>query len=303
MPHEHSYAWSLALVLPAKLRTTVLNYLNFFHDYALAVSGLQAVVDVETRGDNIICTFRTDHERSRSLLERMLQGYMERIFNDTLPELRHECSRYEADLFLVLYKRALADIRTDIRYNFMLLSDEEQSQTAMALALLSTTDEGRESQHRLDAGIDALVAQIHALQMPSERQELPESLKTHVYGHSKEISQRNERGKSHELRLTMENLVDLRDDLVDLADELARAHHQAPVLARRIDAVTDDIETLLSEMRHATKTGEMPPNFWRLPKIIERMDILLRDDAASVLLSNKSAIVRLCTRLAGCLTM
>lgn len=181
-----NHRWKRTLVLPSRLKTTVLNYLNFFREYIAATDGI--VLDVEYRtlynGEqtSLEVTFVMESEELQAQVAECLRDYMSNVFRDPshdfAPELHTRKSQYEAELLLVLYRRALADIRTDIRFHHNLLPDNERASLVHALALLTMqTDIASELLHSLPQQTLANIEeQIQSLRFPSEKEGLSPAL-------------------------------------------------------------------------------------------------------------------------------
>jgi uncharacterized protein len=177
-----NHRWKRTFALPSRLKTAVLNYLNFFREYIAATDGI--VLDVEYRtlynGEqtSLEVTFVMESEELQAQVAECLREYMSNIFRDPshdfAPELRTKKSQYEAELLLVLYRRALADIRTDFRFHHNLLPDNERESLVHALALLTMqTDSTAAPLHSLPEQVLVHIEeQIQSLRFPSEKEEL-----------------------------------------------------------------------------------------------------------------------------------
>jgi hypothetical protein len=177
----HDYTLEIPLHnVPERLQTTLKNYLAFFREYCRAVVGQNVQVNADTTSDNtmrvrIVAANASSAESVRTELPR----YVAHVLNtdNNTPEIRRSIRTHEAELFLVLWRRALADVRTDIRFYFGGLSNEEQRALAVILHQLSL-QQGAEMLELSESNLTSHLSNLHALKMPSERQELPESLST-----------------------------------------------------------------------------------------------------------------------------
>jgi hypothetical protein len=160
--------------VPPILQTSLKNYLNFFREYCRAVLGSSILVNSEVlnNGEMHVRVEVETSEMSTSV-QAELPCYMAHLLRDSPPELRREIRSHEAELFLVLWRRALADIRTDIRFHFGMLSQEEQRALAVILLTLSF-GEGAAMLELNEGSIAEYMENLNALKMPSEQQELPE---------------------------------------------------------------------------------------------------------------------------------
>jgi hypothetical protein len=164
--------------VPERLQTTLKNYLAFFREYCRAVVGQDVQVNADTTSDNTMrVRIVADNASSAESIRAELPRYVGHVLNtdDNTPEIRRNIRTHEAELFLVLWRRALADIRTDIRFYFGGLSNEEQRALAVIFHQLSL-QQGAEMLELSESSLTNHLNNLHALKMPSERQELPESL-------------------------------------------------------------------------------------------------------------------------------
>ena len=100
--------------LPSRLKTAVLNYLNFFREYIAATDEILLEVEYHTLFDGEILngqtrlelTFVMADEHSQTRVMERLRDYMNNIFRDPThdfaPELYIKKSQYETELLLVL---------------------------------------------------------------------------------------------------------------------------------------------------------------------------------------------------------
>lgn len=171
---------TVEVLIPLRLRVSVLNFLNFFSEYARVVAQKSLFFEYSGVTQDSIHTLRL-HLKSENLnsalaLKTLLRGYLEKIFSDTPPVLQNNLNRYETDLFLILYKRSIADIRTDLRYTFNLLTDSEKTMLAEALITLSLTEESQQGASSLSDSVFTMLKNIDSLVLPSEPQVIPQSL-------------------------------------------------------------------------------------------------------------------------------
>jgi hypothetical protein len=171
------------LSIPPRLKTSLLNYLNFFREYATVTLGITP--DVRYAGNasgtpsELDISLVVESEGEEARVVENLRGYVAAIFHDRLPEISTNVSHYEAELFLVLYKRALADIRTDIRFYFNLLKEEESIMLVRTLTLLTLAAEqpSATQQNLLAEKMKETEEHITNLRFPSHKEELPSVLK------------------------------------------------------------------------------------------------------------------------------
>jgi hypothetical protein len=172
------------LRIPTRLKTSFANYLNFFTEYIAATQGISLhtaynLVERDTLHLQFFSEQSTsEQQETATQVLASLRGYVQNIFHETIPEIYPSLSKYEAELFLVLYKRALADIRTDIRFYYSLLSEEERLSLVQMLAFLTlTTNVASNSDvHSLSEHFPTIETQIAELRFPSEKEELPREL-------------------------------------------------------------------------------------------------------------------------------
>jgi predicted cupin superfamily sugar epimerase len=184
------YRWKRTFSLPSRLKTTVLNYLNFFREYIAATDEISLEVEYHTLFDGemlngqtrLELTFVMADEHSQTRVMERLRDYMNNIFRDPThdfaPELYIKKSQYETELLLVLYRRALADIRTDIRFHHNLLPNDERVSLVHALALLTmqTDIAGTPFTSLPEGSAESIEQQIQNLRFPSEKEELSPAL-------------------------------------------------------------------------------------------------------------------------------
>jgi len=309
------YSWTITVALPDKLRTTLLNYLNFFCNYAQMVAGKHVLVEYagteEPSGTlhtlhTLTLRLKTRTESDREPLERLLQQYMQHIFSDEPPVLHEHRSQYETDLFLILCKRAVADVRTDIRFTIALLSDAEKFAVARTLAQLSTTNEdneGRANDHSKVIGdahtlsTQRLLQQMQELKLPSEKIELPPSL-LHTLSPPNAlkagIPADASATKDHiqEKMLQGSSVLVLRDALVDAGEHIEHCLQACNVaenaeyamsssyLLRKLSMLADDAEHLVQEAHRAHKQAEPVGKLWRVNMLAERMESVLNSESA-----------------------
>lgn len=173
------------LAVPPRLKTSLLNYLNFFREYAAVTLGITPP-DVRYTGNasgipsEVDICVAVESENDEARVSESLRGYVAAIFHDRMPEIGNDVPRYEAELFLVLYKRALADIRTDIRFYFNLLQEEESVMLVRTLTLLTLAAEQPSTPHQnlLAEKMKETEDHIINLRFPSHKEDLPPVLKS-----------------------------------------------------------------------------------------------------------------------------
>jgi uncharacterized protein len=189
-----NHRWKRTFALPSRIKTAMLNYLNFFREYIAATDKITLDVEYRTLYDGeqtrLELTLVMESEHLQTLVMERLRDYMSNIFRDPThdfaPELHAQKSLYETELLLVLYRRALADIRTDIRFHHNLFSESERERLVHAFALLSMHTDFTETPlytlpEESTAGVEKQIQeqiekQIQALRFPSEKEELPRAL-------------------------------------------------------------------------------------------------------------------------------
>jgi uncharacterized protein len=186
-----NYRWKRTFSLPSRLKTSVLNYLNFFREYIAATDEIRLDVEYHAlyQGEQtrIEVAFVMESEHLQARVTERLRDYMNNIFRDPAHDFAPEFytqkihtqkSEYEAELLLVLYRRALADIRTDIRFHHNLLPEDERKSLIHALALLSMHADVTEMPlHSLSEHAETSIeGQIQTLHFPSEKEQLTPAL-------------------------------------------------------------------------------------------------------------------------------
>ncbi len=319
------YSWTITVVLPNKLRTTLLNYLNFFCNYAQMVAGKHVLVEYAATEEpsaplhTVTLTFKTSTETDREPLERLLQQYMRHIFNDEPPALHLHRSQYETDLFLILCRRAVADVRTDMRFNITLLSDAEKLAVARALARLSTTNEDSpdsESKVIGDERTQRLLQQMHELKLPSEKIEVPPSLLRKLPPPNDAAAAYLPASKQHgQFTLQGSSVLVLRDALVDAGETIdhclqackasANGENGAEIssvghayLLRKLSMLADDADHLAQEAHRAHRQAEPVGNLWRVSMFAERLESVLKSNAADTCPAQaREILLRICQEL------
>jgi hypothetical protein len=322
----------------------MLNYLNFFREFARVTHGIEVMIDNTTERGSIVGDSHSQSNSqsasskdaraihrvhcivsslnaSQEQVSALLADYIKRVFADPTHdgevEIHTAVSRYESDLFLILYKRALADIRTDVRFRFLTLSSTECEAIATSFALLSmpaSDDTVPEASHKSANAehVQQMIRAMEALQLPSERIEVPPSLyqaMRSIHGmqsvesrqqHQQNANAPNQLAEGSEKRLTAsstgtehitgERLERLRYALADLADELDRSSLLAPTLNRRFAMVIEDVEDLLQAASECAKKGEPLEGVWRVQMLVERaLNLALRSEHEEIIAVVRSA--------------
>ena len=75
------YEWNYALNLPAELRETILNVVQFFRYYAEKAKGSNVDIATRNEGRKIRVVFQVEKEDDRLRVEKLFHEYIEKIFN------------------------------------------------------------------------------------------------------------------------------------------------------------------------------------------------------------------------------
>ena len=76
-PHE----WNYALDLPAEMRTTILNAVQFFREYAEKAKNEHVDIETRTEGSKLRVIFQVESEEDRERVEGLFKEYVEKLFS------------------------------------------------------------------------------------------------------------------------------------------------------------------------------------------------------------------------------
>jgi|GEM_PF-4043338 len=75
------YEWNYALDLPAEMRTTILNALQFFREYAEKAKNEQVDINTRTEGSKLRVIFQVESEEDKARVENIFREYVEKLFS------------------------------------------------------------------------------------------------------------------------------------------------------------------------------------------------------------------------------
>ena len=125
-PHK----WSFALDLPAAFRTSVINYIQFFHDFIRMTEDVEIQILTKPEGSKIRVEFQTETEEQKALVQNKFKDYLESgkqgvDFNNDL-QLKGSASDVEKQLFLIEYKSQIRNLQDKLEHTQLLLQQETQ---------------------------------------------------------------------------------------------------------------------------------------------------------------------------------
>jgi metal-responsive CopG/Arc/MetJ family transcriptional regulator len=138
--HE-PYKWNYALPLPREVRTSFMNYLHFFADYAKATQDLQVQLSQYPEGKKVRLVLQIEDAALRPMVEATLGEYLANL-TKPFPEVEvafrdHEMSDFDKAVFLADYQNTLATTQANLALRYKTLGEAKRKEMEMSFGIMT----------------------------------------------------------------------------------------------------------------------------------------------------------------------
>lgn len=137
------YKWSYSTQLPQEIRTSVVNYINFFTDFIQTTHAMEVSINTRKEGSRIRIEFETTNKDDKTVIEEKFKDYFNNLgkdFNDIEFNWQNPSANdTEKDLLLIRYENIINNLKTEIKYLQKLLQKEEKHNKIISRILADVT--------------------------------------------------------------------------------------------------------------------------------------------------------------------
>lgn len=267
------YKWEFLLDFPEEIQTGVINYINFFRDYARVATGIDIGIATNPVGKKIRLSFIIENEESEEKVKGLLRQYISNIFRP-FSQLQIDFSNSQApdhdkQLLLINYQNEL--LSTQARLIYALQDLSVRRKTAEGISILAA--ERAENKTEWLPLIDKLIDKIGVAQ--------PIAIAHATATNTSSID------------VTVENKSEIRLSLAELYDEITTAIKQSNDKSKLSEALSEEIQSANNDLAKGENVSSLRQ---RLKNIISR-SVQFAKNAIDYGIKNGDKIIKLCEKL------
>ncbi|MEM6645977.1 MAG: hypothetical protein AAF730_06965 [Bacteroidota bacterium] len=231
-PHE----WNLALNFPRRLQRGIVDYLNFFPEYARVTHGLDVATTPHREGQKIRLTFAIDDAKQQPNVKAALADYMQHLFTP-IDDIREAVVFHDSRVTEQEKAEHVAELTSNLLHSRILMAHEFGQLTSLQQQAVN-----QQFAHTLER-IDSKLATVQGgMLVLAELAKTPPAPIT--------IIQKNE----NNARAVVHNTVSVRLELTTLAELVQAAPDDAlsPALRQEYAEVLSEIKDALKAKNTAT---------------------------------------------------